>query len=122
MSDEFGFAGSKDSKKSTKEKLASIRPSSGQEKDVPMAQIDAIAESHGFTTREAKPAAEAPMATSGRSRRKKRETGPRIPINMMVPQEVAEPFIEFCNDNRYTYWEGVEELMRRCQIIKKSGM
>ncbi|MBW5286520.1 hypothetical protein [Burkholderia gladioli] len=122
MSDEFGFSGTKDSKKSTKDKLASIQPSRGKEKDVPMAQIDAIAESHGFTTREAQPVEAASSVTSGRSRRKKREMGPRIPINMMVPQEVAEPFIEFCNDNRYTYWEGVEELMRRCGVIRKIDM
>lgn len=50
---------------------------------------------------------EAPFARRGR------ETGPRVAINMLVPKAVAARFIAFCGDNRYTYWEGIDELLKR---------
>lgn len=54
---------------------------------------------------------------SALTRRRRRDAGPRVPINMMVPETVAAPFIKFCDENRYTYWEGIEELMKRAKLI-----
>jgi hypothetical protein len=51
------------------------------------------------------------------TRKRRRDAGPRVAINMMVPETVAAPFIKFCDDNRYTYWQGMEELMRRAKLI-----
>lgn len=112
MSDTFGFEAAAP-KKSTKERLASIKPSAPDNAEVPLAAIDAVADAQGFTSREpAKPELVAPTV-----RKRRRDAGPRVAVNMMVPEPVAAPFIKFCEDNRYTYWEGVHELMKRAKIV-----
>ena len=32
---------------------------------------------------------------------------------MGMPVRVARQFKQFCKTNRYSYWEGIEELMKR---------
>lgn len=118
MSDTFGFT---EAKKTTREKLAGIQPSAPDSNEVPLDKIDAVAEAQGFPSREIPAANQEPAQHSlplkSTLRKKRRDMGPRVPINMMVPEKVAAPFIAFCDDNRYTYWEGVQELMRRAKLI-----
>jgi len=47
------------------------------------------------------------------ARRRKKDPGPTRAINTRAPQRIAVPFIAFCEDSRFSYWEGSEELMRR---------
>jgi len=102
--DTFGFAGKKDN---TLAKLASIKPSSEPAKTTPLAEIDEAGRRAGFTSRE-------PGARLVPRRRK--AVGPTITINTRVPEDIAERFIQFCDQNRLSYWEGIEDLMNRSNI------
>jgi hypothetical protein len=86
------------------DKLKGIRPDAGASAPPPLERIDAAAEHHGFVARE--------LPRQRPTRR--RDVGPTLPINIRAPERVAIPFIRFCEQNRYTYWEGLEELMRQC--------
>lgn len=57
-----------------------------------------------------------PYVESPPRRRRKGETGPFVAINTRAPVRVADPFIAWCEENRYSYWQGIEELMRRAGI------
>jgi hypothetical protein len=39
--------------------------------------------------------------------------GPVIMLTMRVPVRVARQFKQFCKTNRFSYWEAIEELMKR---------
>ena len=39
--------------------------------------------------------------------------GPVVMLTMRAPVRVARQFKQFCKANRYSYWEGIEELMKR---------
>lgn len=39
--------------------------------------------------------------------------GPVVMMTMRVPVRVARQFKQFCKTNRYSYWEAIEELMKR---------
>jgi len=106
--DTFGFGEAR--KPSTAEKLKAFRPDPSTEPAVPMEKIDAAAAAHGFVARE--------VARPVISRRRK-EIGPTLAINMRVPERVAVPFIQFCEDGRLSYWEGVEELMKRSGLLAR---
>ncbi len=103
--DAFGFAAARTK---TADKLKSIRPTEGPPMPARLDTIDAAGESLGFKSRES----ESGARTGGR----RREIGPTLAINTRAPERVAVPFIRFCEDNRYSYWEGIEELMRRAGI------
>ena len=96
-------------RKSTADKLKNIKPSD----DTPAAgpsdldRADAAGAALGFVPRES---TRAPML------RKRKEIGPTVAINMRVPETVAARFIAFCEQNRMSYWEGVEELMKRSNL------
>lgn len=65
-------------------------------------QVVVAAEHLGFVNREPEPDVEV------------RETlGPVVMMTMRVPVRVARQFKQFCKTNCYSYWEGVEELMKR---------
>lgn len=110
MSDTFGFT---KSKPSTAEKLKAVRPHEQEPQDtpIPLAKIDAAGEALGFRSREQR-------AGSGVYRRK-REIGPTVAINMRAPEHVAASFIQFCEANRFSYWEGIQELMRRAGLLRE---
>ncbi len=99
--DAFGFSDAK--KVSTADKLKAFRPQSTPHPDAPLERIDAVAEAHGFVPRE----------RVEQVARRRRDIGPTLAINMRAPERVATPFIHFCEENRFSYWEGIEELMRR---------
>lgn len=104
--DAFGFAAAR---KSTAEKLKTIKPSQSQQGLTPLDRTDRAGEALGFTSREPLPEPP-PMA------RRRRDIGPTVAINTRAPERVAIPFIRFCEENRYSYWEGIEELMKRASL------
>ncbi len=104
--DSFGFSAAR---KSTADKLKSIKPSPSHPAPA-MERVDRAGEALGFRSREPEPPpAPAPL-------RRRREIGPTVAINTRAPERVAGPFIRFCEENRYSYWEGIEELMKRAGI------
>jgi hypothetical protein len=107
--DPFGFTSAKSS---TAERLKAIRPATSDSGPAPsdIARADAAGERVGFKSREG---AE-PIVTH----RRKKDLGPTTAINTRAPQRVAVPFIAFCEENRFSYWEGIEELMRRAGLLK----
>ena len=100
--DPFGFP----ARRQTAEKIRAIAPGG----DAPgheagsLGRADDAGAALGFVPRDAsRPAL----------LRRRKEVGPTTAINMRVPDAVAARFIAFCDDNRLSYWEGVDELMRR---------
>jgi hypothetical protein len=112
MSDDtFGFSGTKSS---TAERLKAFRPTNtGAEPPTSdLTRADAAGERVGFKSRE-------PVAPAVVAHRRKKDLGPTTAINTRAPQRVAVPFIAFCEENRFSYWEGIEELMRRAGVIDR---
>jgi hypothetical protein len=68
----------------------------------PAAQVDAIAARHGFSSRE-------PTERIYKNDASKEAS---VPLSIRPPLSVANRFIAFCKQHRYSYWEGLEELMR----------
>lgn len=106
--DAFGFSAAKGS---TADRLKSFKPTQPQSApEIEVARADAAGERIGFKSREAPE----PMPAV---RRRKREVGPTVAINTRAPERVAGPFIAFCEENRFSYWEGIEELMKRTSLL-----
>ena len=42
--------------------------------------------------------------------------GPVVMMTMRLPVRVARQFKHFCKANRYSYWEAIEELMKRAGV------
>ncbi len=103
--DAFGFSAAR---KTTAEKIKQIQPSRDVDEVTPLDRVDAAGEALGFKSRE--------QTAAPQRFRKRREIGPTVAINTRAPERVAEPFIQFCEQNRYSYWEGIEELMKRAGI------
>lgn len=103
--DAFGFSAAR---KATAEKLKSIHPTKGHADPESLDRVDAAGEALGFKSRE-QPAPQPVF-------RRRREIGPTVAINTRAPERVAGPFIRFCEENRYSYWEGIEELMKRAGL------
>ena len=103
--DSFGFAAAR---KSTAEKLKAIKPNQTRPSSASIERVDRAGEALGFTSRD--PSPPPPLV------RRRREIGPTVAINTRAPERVAIPFIRFCEENRYSYWEGIEELMKRCGV------
>lgn len=95
--DKFGFSTSR------KERVAAFSPRT-EPRETKLDQVDRIGEKHGFVQREAR---------QERPTRRRKEVGPTVAINMRVPESIAEEFIAYCERNRFSYWEGVAELMRK---------
>lgn len=86
-------------------KLSEIAPD--QAGDAPPAsRIDAIGERHGFTSRE-------PAERLYKNDTSKEAT---VPLSIRPPLSVANRFVAWCKVNRYSYWEGLNELMKRAGI------
>jgi hypothetical protein len=65
-------------------------------------QVDAVGARHGFTSRE-------PAERIYKNDASKEAT---VPLSIRPPLSVANRFIAFCKQHRYSYWEGLAELMR----------
>jgi hypothetical protein len=68
----------------------------------PAEQVDAVGARHGFTSRE-------PAERIYKNDASKEAT---VPLSIRPPLSVANRFIAFCKQHRYSYWEGLAELMR----------
>lgn len=105
MSDSFGFP----KRRGLTEKLSTITPRTDAEPAVPIDRLDEAAAKHGFISREP----EIPF-------RREKTIGPVVTLHTRAPVRVATPFQRFCETNRYSYWEGIEELMKRAGVLSKS--
>ena len=103
---DYGFS---PPRKSTADKLKGITPNSDTAKteQSDLERIDAAGAALGFIPRE---------SNRGMPLRRRKEIGPTVAINMRVPEAVAARFVDFCEQNRLSYWEGVNELMKRNNI------
>jgi hypothetical protein len=109
MSDDtFGFGGA--GKGALADKLTKFKPTAAEapEPAPDLGAIDAAAGRVGFHSRE--PAA-APTL-----RRTKTVLGPTVQLNTRAPEDVAARFIQFCDQHRYAYWEGIKALMDKAGI------
>ena len=103
--------------RTTRNKLKEIRPT------VPapepnMDKVDAAAASVGFISRETLTEPQQPIYVPLSSSVPRRAI-PSVPINMRVPSELAAIFQRFCKDNRYSYPEGLEEIMMRAGMVPR---
>lgn len=107
--DDFGFS---TVRTPTAERLKAFQPHQPEPEPraADVARADAAGERVGFISRES-------GATHAVAHRRKKDLGPTTAINMRAPQRVAVPFIAFCEENRFSYWEGVEELMKRAGLV-----
>jgi hypothetical protein len=101
MSDTYGFP----QRRGLAEKLGSITPT-GEAETIPDDRVDDVAVRHGFVSREP----EVPY-------KPEREVGPVVTLHTRAPIRVANPFRRFCEANRFSYWEGIEELMKRAGVV-----
>jgi hypothetical protein len=106
MSETFGFP----KRKALAEKLVTIAPSPPGDAAPPVDRVDSAAERHGFVSREP----EVPF-------RREKTVGPVVTLHTRAPVRVAVPFQRFCEANRFSYWEGIEELMMRAGVHPRPG-
>lgn len=102
--DDFGFGATR---KSREAKIAAFSPRK-ESRDTELRDVDRVGDALGFVPRE--PSRSIPA-------RRRKEIGPTIAINMRVPEAVAETFITYCEENRFSYWEGVADLMRKSGLL-----
>jgi hypothetical protein len=104
MSDTFGFP----KRRGLTEKLGAITPKADSDSGsaVPLDRLDDVAAKHGFMSREP----EVPF-------KREKTVGPVVTLHTRAPVRVATPFQRFCEANRYSYWEGIEELMKRAGVV-----
>ncbi len=106
--DPFGFA------QTTRDKIRSIQPTPAP--PVPNLQkVDEVGDKVGFVSRERQTEA-GPAFADPRPATTTRK--PSVAINMRVPLDIANPFVEFCRMERYSYPEGLEEIMKRAGILR----
>jgi hypothetical protein len=101
MSDTFGFP----KRRGLADKLGAITPSTDSEAAAPTDYVDDVAAKHGFISREP----EIPF-------KREKTVGPVVTLHTRAPIRVATPFQRFCEANRFSYWEGIEELMKRAGV------
>ena len=68
-------------------------------------QMVAAAEQLGFVNRDPEPDIET-----------RQTLGPVVMMTMRVPVLIARRFKQFCKTNRFSYWEGIEELMKKAGV------
>jgi hypothetical protein len=84
------------------DRLNEIVPDPATNAQPPAKEVDAVGARHGFTSRE-------PMERMYKNEGSKEAT---VPLSIRPPLSVANRFIAFCKQHRYSYWEGLEELMK----------
>jgi len=78
------------------------------------ALADRLAQSQGFTSREATPAT--PMISQAapllmKKRRRVQHSEPVDQLSIRGPVRVLNGFIDYCEANKLSYWEGLERLV-----------
>ena len=74
------------------------------------ARVVAAAAEIGFVNRDPDP-----MPVEDQGIEIRQTLGPVVMLTMRVPVRVARQFKQFCKANRYSYWEAIEELMKRAE-------
>ena len=92
MSDTFGFP----KRRGLAEKLGAITSSTDGETTITVDRVDDAAAKHGFVSREP----ETPF-------KREKTVGPVVTLHTRAPIRVATPFQRFCEQNRFSYWEGI---------------
>ncbi|OJF99947.1 hypothetical protein AX761_24855 [Rhizobium sp. 58] len=87
-------------------KLTQIQPEAEPARDIPLEKEDAIAERHGFTSRE-------PTIRVEKIRKKNQI---QDTVYVRGPIDMTNRFKEFCNINGFSYGEGLEALMKKAGI------
>jgi hypothetical protein len=109
---EFGF----DSiRTSAKDRIRQIKPAVPPDTSVAIERIDAVADSVGFVSRDVASA----LPYTYQSSRAPKAVEPRNALNMRVPVSLGFAFQRFCDENRYSYPEGLAEIMRRAGLPTK---
>lgn len=90
------------------DKLARIPASDAPPVPSDDARVVAAAAQIGFVNRDPEPA-----PTPDPDLEPRQTLGPVVMLTMRVPVRVARQFKQFCKANRYSYWEAIEELMKR---------
>lgn len=109
--DSFGFGALSNS---AKERIKHIRPAPPPDNPADMSKIDAVADDAGFVSREVQQVQEyVYRGTKGQ------RPEPRIPLNMRVPVSLGTAFQRFCEEERYSYPEGLAEILRRAGLPTK---
>ena len=103
MNDTFGFSAAN----RVAAKIAQIRPESEKAAPAPLAALDSAADQLGFRSRE---------GTEGKVMRRRREVGAGAQLNVKCPIPVYNRFIRFCDQERLSYWEGIEKLLDLAEI------
>lgn len=106
--DAFGFGSVRTS---AKDRIKEIKPSVPPDLSVDLTRVDEIAGSAGFVSREALQPRET-VFRAGRSQAPE----PTIALNMRASATVGMAFQRWCRENRYSYPEGLAEIMRRAGI------
>jgi hypothetical protein len=101
MSETFGFP----KRKSLAEKVSAIPRAPSLDPAPPTEAVDTAAARHGFISREP----EIPF-------KRDKTVGPVVTLHTRAPVRVATPFQQFCDENRFSYWQGIEELMKRAGV------
>lgn len=83
--------------------LDAFKPDEASDTPAPSVEkIDAIAERHGFVSRE-------PAERLYKQEQAKEAT---VPLSIRPPLSVANRFIAYCKRERLSYWQGLNELMK----------
>jgi hypothetical protein len=98
----------------TVDKIKQIKPTLPPDVHTDLAAVDAAGDKAGFVSREAQPDVEPDYRPV---RMPKAEL--RVVINMRCPKRAGQAFMKFCADNRYSYPEGLIEIMQRAGIPTK---
>ena len=106
--DAFGFGSVR---ASAKDRIKQIKPTTPPDPPADFAQVDEIAGNVGFVSREA-PQPMDQIYRTGRTQAPE----PTIALNMRTPARVGTAFQRWCRENRYSYPEGLAEIMRRAGI------
>jgi|ERR1039458_2874796 hypothetical protein len=109
--DTFGFG---PARSSAAEKIKQIKPVLPPDVHADLATVDAAGHNAGFVSREAPQDVEPDYRPQRMVRAEV-----RIAVNMRVPKTAGVAFLKFCADNRYSYPEGLIEIMKRAGIPTK---
>jgi hypothetical protein len=112
--DTFGFGATRRGTASAADKIRQIKPALPPDVHADLAAVDLAGHNAGFVSREAPPASEPEYRPQRMVRAEL-----RIAVNMRVPKTAGQAFLRFCAENRYSYPEGLIEIMRRAGIPTK---
>ena len=108
--DAFGFGSIRTS---AKDKIKHIKPAAPPDPPPDLARLDDVAGNAGFISREALEPSNLPF------RFIRQNPEPTIALNMRAPATIGAAFQRWCRENRYSYPEGLAEIMRRAGVPTK---